>query len=179
MSLSNPAGDAKSAAAGYTKALLDLLGDRQPLDVLPHGPARVRELAASVDDAALRHPEAEGKWSMLQVMQHLADTELAVGWRYRVAVAQNEPTITGFDQDAWVTHLWHGDEPAEDALAQFEAVRAANVRLLRRLTPEQWQRAGIHEERGRETVLHIARLSAAHDLAHLRQLERIRAGRQA
>jgi hypothetical protein len=179
MSLSNPAGDAKAAAAGYTKALLDLLGDRQPLDVLPLAPARLRELVSSVDDATLRKPEREGKWSILQVAQHLADTELAVGWRYRVAVAQHEPVITGFDQDAWVTHLWHGDEPAEEPLAQFEAVRAANLRLLRRLTPEQWQRAGMHEERGRETVLHIAKLSAAHDLAHLRQLERIRRTLQA
>jgi hypothetical protein len=111
---------------------------------------------------------------MLQVVQHLADSEIVCGWRYRLALAQDGSPIAGYDQDLWMSQLWRGDERLDDVLAQFDGVRAANVRLLARLTPEEWERAGLHAERGRETVRHMARLFAGHDLVHLRQLERVR-----
>lgn len=174
MTFSNPASDATSAAASYTKALLDILGDRDPLEVLRSTPARLREVATSVDDARLRQAEAPGKWSMLQVAQHLADSELVCAWRYRLAIAQDGSPISPYDQDLWVANLWRGDERVEDVLAQFEGARATNVRLLSRLTPEQWQHAGMHAERGRETVQHQSRIIAGHDLVHLRQMERVR-----
>lgn len=176
MSLTNPAGDAVNAAASYTKALLDTLGDRDPLEVLRATPARLRALATSVDDARLRRAEGPGKWSMLQVAQHLADSELVCAWRYRLAIAQDGSPISPYDQDIWMASLWHGDERIEDVLAQFEGARAANIRLLSRLTPEEWQHAGLHAERGRETVRHQATIGAGHDLVHLRQMERVRGG---
>jgi hypothetical protein len=176
MTLTNPAGDAVNAAATYTKALLDILGDRDPLAVLRATPARLREIATSVDDDRLRRAEGPGKWSMLQVAQHLADSELVCAWRYRLAVAQDGAPITPYDQDIWMATLWHGDERIDDVLAQFDVARTANLRLLSRLTPEEWQHAGLHAERGRETVRHQATLAAGHDLVHLRQIERVRAG---
>jgi hypothetical protein len=176
MTFTYPAGDAVNAAASYTKALIDILGDRDPLDVLRATPDRLRAIATSVDDDRLRRVEGPGKWSMLQVTQHLADSELVCAWRYRLAIAQDGSPITGYDQDLWMATLWHGDERIDDVLAQFAGARAANVRLLSRLTPEEWQHAGLHSERGRETVRHQATLAAGHDLVHLRQIERVRDG---
>ena len=173
-SFSNSAANAKANAAAYTKALLDKLGNRDPLEVLAETPADVRSLIESVDDATLRRPEREGKWSMLQVAQHLADVELVVGFRYRMPVAQDNPPLQGYDQDLWVQKLWRGDEAIADVLAQFEPIRAANLRFLRQLRPEEWQRAGLHAERGPESVRHTARLAAGHDLVHRAQLRRVR-----
>jgi hypothetical protein len=173
-SYSNAAATAKANAAAYTQSLLDKLGERKALEVLAESPSDVRSLLESVDDAALRRPEREGKWSMLQVAQHLADVELVVGFRYRMPVAEDNPSLQGYDQDLWVQRLWRGDETVSDVLAQFEDIRAANLRFLRRLRPEEWERAGMHAERGRETVRHTANLAAGHDLVHRAQMRRVR-----
>jgi hypothetical protein len=159
----------------YAESLYAALADRDPIAVFQETPARLRQLTTSVDDAALRRAERDGKWSMLQVAQHLADSELVVGWRYRLISAQDGATITAYDQDQWVSSLWRGDERLADVLDQFEALRAANLRLLSRLTPEQWEHAGLHEERGREPMRPFVRLIAGHDVVHLRQVERVRA----
>lgn len=159
----------------YAESLFAALGDRDPLAVMRETPARLRELTTSVDDATLRRPEREGKWSMLQVAQHLADAELVVGWRYRSIAAQDGAPITSYDESSWVQSLWRGDEKLEDVLAQFAAIRAANVRLFERLNDEQWEHAGIHSERGKESVRYMYRLTGGHDVVHLRQVERIRA----
>lgn len=173
-SFSNSAADAKANAASYTKALLDLLGDRDPLEVMAATPAELRDIAKSVDDKTLRRPERAGKWSMLQVAQHLADVEVVFSWRCRLPLGDDNPPIHGFDQDRWIATLWHGDEAMSDVLDQFAAQRAANLRLLQRLTPGEWERAGIHAERGRESVRHMTKMCGAHDLVHRAQMKRVR-----
>src|SRR5882724_12044886 len=125
----------------YAESLYAALADRDPIAVFQETPARLRQLTTSVGDAALRRAEREGKWSMLQIAQHLADSELVVGWRYRLISAQDGAPVTAYDQDQWVSSLWRGDERLDDVLAQFEALRAANLRLLARLTPAQWKHA--------------------------------------
>lgn len=172
--ISNSTADAKANAAAYTRSLFDLLGDRDPLEVMTATPIDIRDVVQSVDDKALRRPEREGKWSMLQVAQHLADVEVVLSWRIRLVLGADDPPIHGFDQDEWVARLWRGDESFVDVLDQFSAQRAANLRLLRRLTPREWDRAGIHSERGRESVRHMTKMAGGHDLAHRAQLRRIR-----
>lgn len=171
--LSNPAGNAAAAASGYVQALFDILGDREPLTVLseliPWLDGKVRGL----DDARLRRPEAPGKWSVIEIMQHLADAEMVVGFRVRMALTQDTPALPGYDQDAWVRTLRYREVPLSEALAQLASFRAADLRLYRSLEPAQWQRAGLHSERGLETVQHMVRMMAGHDLVHRRQIERV------
>jgi hypothetical protein len=174
MSFSNPAAGAPEAAAEYTRALLELLGDRDPLEVQGRLVAEVHAAIAGLPDADLRRPERPGKWSILEVLQHLADTELVVGWRLRRILTEEEPELAGFDQDAWARDLGYRDADPEVTLSQLGVLREANLRLLRSLPEEAWERAGRHAERGRETVRRVASLAAAHDLVHLRQIERIR-----
>jgi hypothetical protein len=90
-------------------------------------------------------------------------------------LAQDRPPLTGFDQDLWAERLRYHEVDVRDALEQFSVLRRANLRLWEGLRPADMTRIGLHSERGEESVEHLRRLYAAHDLLHLRQLERIRA----
>ena len=171
----NPISAAAGEAEAYIEAVLALLEDREPLGVLSEQPKAVEALLEGVADEAVQRPEAPGKWSMLQVVQHLADSELVWAYRLRLVVSEDRPTLTGYDQDRWVDRLGQAGVELPHALEMLRVLRAANLRLLRSLSPEDLQRAGVHTERGEETVELMVRLYAGHDLVHLRQLARIRA----
>ena len=175
-SFANPAGNAVAAAPAYVRALLDLLGPREPLAVLaelmPWLEPRVRGLPAE----RLRRPKGPGKWSAVEVLQHLADSEMVYGVRGRLVLSETEPPIQGFDQDRWASLFRYAEADPEQALAQLGALRAGNLVVWRSLGPVELARVGMHSERGPETVSLMLRLMAAHDLVHRRQLQRILAG---
>jgi uncharacterized damage-inducible protein DinB len=170
----NAAGSTAEETQAYIAAILDLLGDGSPLDVLERTESALREAVRGLSAERLVAPEAPGKWSVRHVIQHLADSELAWGWRLRLVLAQDRPTLTGYDQDAWATRLHYEDIEVDDALDVFGTLRRANLRLLRRASPDELARVGVHAERGDESVAHMMRLYAGHDLLHLRQVARIR-----
>ena len=170
----NPASGAKEHAAAYTNAVLDLVGDKDPMPILRD---THRQLAEAIEDlslAQLRQPEKPGKWSIAQVLQHLADSEIVYAWRMRLILAQDRPPLTGYDQDRWAEHLHYEQEDPADSLALFGVLRQANLRLLDRLSTSEAQRVGVHVERGDESIEHIRRMYAGHDILHLRQIDRIR-----
>lgn len=173
MTFSNPAGNAAAAAGSYVGALLDLLGPRDPLmvmaELIPWLDNRIRD----VPENALRRPEAPGKWSVLQVIKHLADSELVMGYRVRMVLTQDRPPLPGYDQDQWAGEFHYAEVPLPIALDQLRALRAANLHLWTRLTPAQLERVGLHAERGAESAGHLLRLAGAHDLVHRRQIDRI------
>lgn len=170
---SNPAGGAAEGARAYIAAVLDLVKEREPLDVLASTVERCRDLTASRPTAELARPEAEGKWSAAGIIQHLADSELVWGFRLRKVLAEDRPTLAGFDQDRWADRLGYATADRDAALAMFSSLRSANLALLRSASDEDLERVGVHVERGEESVRHMMRLYAGHDLAHIRQLERV------
>jgi len=89
-------------------------------------------------------------------------------------LAEDRPALTGFDQDAWAARLHYENADADAALAVFEALRRVHLDLLRAAGPDDLARCGVHVERGEESVAHMVRLYAGHDLVHRRQLRRIR-----
>jgi hypothetical protein len=121
----------------------------------------------------LRRPEAPGKWSVIEVIQHLADSELVYGWRTRMILTEDRPAIQGFDQDAWTRTLRYDEMPLDVALGQLGGMRAANLQLWRSLSPAQRARVGVHSERGPESLDLLLHLMGAHDLVHRRQIERV------
>ncbi|MGQ0720788.1 MAG: DinB family protein [Candidatus Eiseniibacteriota bacterium] len=170
----NPAVGAPDQAHAYTTAILGILGQRDPFDVLRKTPAELRSAASGVPPALLSTPEKPGKWSMLQVVQHLADTEMVGGFRWRMILAEDRPKLQGFDQDLWAERLRYAESDLATALGQFEALRRANLAVLERTSPRERERIGLHSERGEESVAHMIRMYAGHDLAHLRQIARVR-----
>jgi hypothetical protein len=171
---SNRSTDPPAERAAYAGAILSLLGDRDPLTVLRDTPAALTQAVQGLTPAELQRPEAAGKWSIVQVLQHLADSDLVWGWRVRLILAHDRPQITGYDQDLWAERLHYADADAGQALDTFRVLRTGNLRLLARATPEDLARVGIHSERGEESVAHLIRLYAGHDLLHLEQIARIR-----
>ena len=170
----NPAGGAIEHARAYVTAILDLLGDRDPLQVLGATPGALARVVESTSIDVLSRPEAPGKWSMRHVLAHLADSDLVWGWRLRLILAQDRPPLTGYDQDAWADRLGYGESDPADSVAMFSILRKTNLRLIRRASPDDMQRVGVHVERGEESLAHHLKLYAGHDILHLNQLDRIR-----
>lgn len=171
---SNRAIDPPQERGAYSTAILDMLGSREPLAVLRDTHFQLARAVEGLTPAQLRQPEAPGKWSIAHVLRHLADTEVVWAWRMRLILSHDRPIITGFDQDLWADHLHYADSDCGETLDAFRVLRRDNIRLLERATPEDMQRVGVHAERGEESVAHMYRLYAGHDLAHLRQIARIR-----
>jgi DinB superfamily len=171
----NPASSSPAETARYVDGLLGLLGDKDPVAVLRETPDAVRRVLDSVPLEIAGRAEAPDKWSIREVIQHLADSDLVGGFRLRMVLAHDRPTLPGYDQDLWASRLAYRDADVRHAFDQFAALRAANVRIWARLTAADLARVGLHAERGEESLEHMRRLYAAHDLLHLRQLERIRA----
>jgi len=171
----NPASTSKENAQAYTDAILGLLGDRDPMPVLAGTAAAVRSSIAGLDRATLTRPEAPGKWSIAQVLQHLADSDLVWGFRLRMTLAHDRPPIAGYDQDLWATRLHYELADAAEALEQFDVLRRANLRLVGRASRDELARVQVHAERGEESVAHSMLMYAGHDLLHVAQVARIRA----
>jgi DinB superfamily len=173
VTFSNPAGNATAAASTYVRALLDLLGSRDPLDVMSEMVPWLTSRLRGVAEPVLRRPEAPGKWSVVEVIQHLADSDLVTGFRVRMVLSEERPLLQGYDQDRWAGEFRYREIPLALALDQLRGLRAANLHLWKQLSPQQLERVGLHAERGPESVGHILRLMGGHDLVHRQQIDRI------
>jgi hypothetical protein len=173
VTFSNPAGNATAAAPTYVRALLDLLGPRDPLEVLGEMVPWLTTRLRGVAEPVLRRPEAPGKWSVVEVIQHLADSDLVAGFRVKMVLSEERPLLQGYDQDRWASEFRYREVPLAFALDQLSALRTANLHLWKQLTPQQLERVGLHAERGPESVGHILRLMGGHDLVHRQQIDRI------
>jgi hypothetical protein len=173
VTFSNPAGNAPAAASSYVRALLDVLGNRDPMEVLGQLLPWLTGRIQGISDSALRRPEAQNKWSVIEVIQHLADSDLVAGFRTRMVLSEDRPVLQGYDQDRWASEFRYREVGLPRAMDQLHGLRLANLNLWKALSPAQLERVGLHSERGPESVSHILRLMAAHDLVHRRQIDRI------
>ena len=174
----NPADGAAADAENYIRATLELLGDRDPLAVLDETPGWLQERAEHLGHELLTRPEAPGKWSIAATMQHLADSELVWGYRLRMVLAEDRPSLSGYDQDRWADRLHYDAADAWQAAADFAVLRASNRRLLGAASEDDLERVSVHSERGEESVRHMIRLYAGHDLVHRNQIERIKGSQE-
>jgi hypothetical protein len=157
----------------YRKRMLSRLGGKSPMKLQAAAPRKIERLLKGVSGAKLRKRPAPGKWSITEIVAHVADTELVGGFRIRLILGAPGTPIAAFDQDVWVAALHYDKRDVRKSLAQFRALREANLALLKTLTREQWQQHGLHSERGPETVETIVNMFAGHDLNHIGQIEAI------
>ena len=117
---------------------------------------------------------ADGKWSVRQILAHLADAELVGAHRLRLVVAQDNPTLTAFDQDAWVKNLDYARRKPKQSLETFRRLRAENHELLKGLPLAAFDRTGTHTESGAVTLRALVEGYAHHAESHAAQLQGIR-----
>ena len=137
------------------------------------GPALLRSALAKFSPEAMKWRPAPGKWSAHEVVLHCGDSETVGVGRLRYLLGEEAPLLQGYDQDRWAEALDYHSLPLEPAFAAVEAVRANAVPLLRRLTEDQWGRAGRHTESGRYGVEDWLKTYAEHLEIHSRQIERV------
>ena len=157
----------------YTQRILGNVAGQDPLKVQSATSKKLERFMTKVSAAKLRKRPVPEKWSISEIMAHLADVEIVVAWRIRSILGAPGTPIQAFDQESWVVAGHYDKRNASESLAQFSAVRAANLALYKSLSPDQWKHCGIHQERGQESVEHIVRMIAGHDINHLKQIEAI------
>jgi len=164
-------------AQQYTQRILGYVEGKQPLAVEAATAARLDRLIAGVPAERLRTRPAPEKWSVSEIVAHLADGEIVGGFRLRFILGSPGSPIVAYDQDRWVASGHYDRRDPWKSVEQFRVLREANLALLESLEPAQWQHCGVHSERGPESIELIVRMFAGHDLNHLRQIEQILAER--
>jgi uncharacterized damage-inducible protein DinB len=157
----------------YTQRILSNAEGQDPIKAQLTTNKKLARLIKGIPAAKLRKRPAPGKWSVAEILAHLADVEIVVGWRMRSILGAPGTPIQAFDQDAWVASGHYDKRDPRESVELHRVVRDANLALLKSLTPEQWKQYGQHAERGQESIEHIVRMIAGHDNNHLQQVERI------
>jgi uncharacterized damage-inducible protein DinB len=146
------------------------LGEREPVKVIASTPEKLERLLGGLGPEQIESQPAPGKWSLREIMAHLADCEIAFGFRLRQGAAGVE-MIQPFEQDDWARNYSAYDFAT--ATKTYRALRAWNLAFIRSLTGEQKRVKVIHPERGTMTVWTIVETIAGHDLHHLASLEKL------
>ncbi|HWB82662.1 MAG TPA: DinB family protein [Bryobacteraceae bacterium] len=117
---------------------------------------------------------APGKWSVKQVIAHVADAELVSAHRFRQMLGEDQPTLIAYDQDAWARNLDYTRRKPKQSLETFRRLRAENYDLLKGLPETAFERTGNHTENGIMTVRGLLEIMAQHAESHARQLQELR-----
>jgi len=163
----------KETPQEYIQRILGNLAGQAPLKVQAGTAKKLERLIRGVPASRLRKRPAPEKWSVGEILAHLAETEIVTGWRMRQILGAPGTPIQAFDQDSWAAAGHYEKRDPRKSAEQFRVLREANLALLKSLAPEQWKHHGMHAERGVETIEHIVRLMAGHDVNHTKQVERI------
>ena len=160
----------------YIGRIRGYIAGKDPLRVQQATPGRIRKLVRRLKPRQLKRRPAPGKWSITEILAHLAEVELVGGYRIRMILSRPRAPIQSFDQDVWAKVSRYRDLDAHKCLEMFCILREHNLALLRSLTPRQWKQYGMHQERGKESVARIVEMFAGHDLNHLKQIEKLAKG---
>jgi hypothetical protein len=152
-----------------TNPYAPFVAGQDPLEVTRATPLRLESLLQARGPEKLTVAPAPGKWSVRDILSHLADCEVVFAFRLRQALAEDFHVIQPFDQDKFAVTYAHYD--ARVALAAFSAVRQWNLALIAGLSAGDFDKPLNHPERGSMTLRVVVETMAGHDLNHLRQVE--------
>jgi hypothetical protein len=158
-------------AQQYTQRILANAQGQDPIKVQSATPKKLARLIRDISTAKLRKRPAPEKWSVAEILAHLADVEIVIGWRMRSILGAPGTPVQAYDQNAWVIAGHYEKRDPRKSIELQRTVREANLALLKSLSPEQWKHFGQHAERGQESIEHIVRMVAGHDINHIRQIE--------
>jgi hypothetical protein len=154
----------------YTQRVLGYLEGKEPMEILAATPRQIARLVKGVPRKKLSQRPAADKWSVGEILAHLADSELVYGYRIRIILEAGGPPIQATNQDAWAKFSEYAKQDPALSLEAFRTARERLVRLLKSLPRESWDFYGMHSERGRESVTRVAEMLAGHDVNHVKQI---------
>lgn len=157
----------------YKSRILGLMEGKDAVSVQRETAAKLAKLVDGASREQLAKRAAADKWSVSEILVHMAEAEVSCFWRYRQMVEHNGSAIIPFDQDLWYKLGDYQTRNPQESLQLFRLMRAANLTLFDHLTPEQWKLGGVHQERGPMTIADLARQMAGHDINHVTQIEKL------
>ncbi len=160
-------------AEQYIDRILGYVKGRDAIKVQRTTAPRLKKAIQGLTPSQLKWRPEPAKWSIAEVVAHLADVEIVASWRLRSVIAENGITIQPFDQDAWASVFEYRERDARRSLETFRVLRENNLAMLKDLPKQTWDNYGLHLERGKESIAHLARMFAGHDTNHILQVERI------
>ena len=158
----------------YVRKIDAYRAGREPLPLLRTGPAKIARSVRGLSKAQLRKRPAPNKWSVVEILGHLLDTEFVYGYRWRLTVGQPKSPIPGYDQQRWSQELVYRNADAKALVSGIQTLRRHNLDFVTRIPRSRWKRYGMHSERGPESLRRSMELIAGHDLNHLDQILAIR-----
>ncbi len=154
----------------YKQRITGFVAGKDPIKIQSTTAKQIEKLIKGVPKGRLTKRPAPAKWSVAEILAHIADTEIVAGYRMRSVLGAPGTPVPAFDQDKWAEAENYAKQDPRLSLEVYRTVREANLRLLKLLKPEQWKHFGIHSERGEESVERITQMMAGHDLNHLSQI---------
>jgi hypothetical protein len=163
----------KETAQQYTKRILSHIDGKDPLKIQKSTAKKLDKLTRRLSKKEIRRRPAPGKWSVAEILAHLADAEVVGSWRIRQILGADGTPIQAYDQNVWAETFRYEDRDPKESLKLFRVLRENNLLLLKSVPRKLWENHGMHAERGKETIAQIVRMFAGHDLNHLQQIEKI------
>jgi uncharacterized damage-inducible protein DinB len=157
----------------YIQRILGHVEGQDAIKVQRKTAAKLKTSIQGLTPKQLRQQPEPGKWSIAEIVAHLADVEIVASWRMRSVLGANGTPIQAFDQDTWASVFQYNKRDVKQSLDIFRVLRDNNLAMLKALPQEKWDNYGMHAERGKETIAHLARMFAGHDTNHVLQVERI------
>jgi len=148
---------------------------KKHLDAAEKSPKEIAAAVLGLPDKVLRFKPSPEKWCVLEILAHLADMEIVLGYRMRQMLADAKPVIAPLDQDAWAHQLGYMETPVAESIAFYGVARHHNLRLLKRATAADYAKSAYHPELQRDmTVAEIAERIGVHGTNHLQQIEMLK-----
>ena len=162
--------------AEYTKRILKYTRNGDALRIQQSTLQKIERAIKGLTRKQMMTRPAPEKWSIGEILAHLAEAELTGGYRLRMILSANGTVIQAFDQDVWAKNSDYAHQDPRQSLEMFGVLREANLRLLESIPKKMWNCYGMHEERGKETIARVVRMFAGHDMNHGEQIVAIAQG---
>lgn len=155
--------------------MVTLTDRRQMIDQIRYLPAQARAAVKGLNDDQLNTAYGEGKWTVRQVIHHLADSHMNAFVRMKLIMTENHPTLKPYNQDDWARTREANAYPVESSLNILSGLHERWANLLETVPESGWNRTAYHPESGEVSLQRILEIYAAHGEKHVKSITDLRA----
>lgn len=142
------------------------------IEKLRNFPQQLIDLTKSLNEQQRTTAYLAGEWTVAQNVHHLVDSHVNCYIRCKLVLAEDRPTFRTYDQDVWATHVDASAADLSDSYAALQGLHHRWANFFAALTPEQWERKGVHPENGEISLAGLLQAYVAHGEGHLEQISR-------